>query len=180
MAENLKTTRYSNGDTIRTTPPTPEIMIEELPNYQCAYDCDESNAKIYGRLYSWYVVIDSRNICPAGWHVPYEYELDELRTYLGGTDDFGGKLKEAGTSHWLSPNYGATNFFGFTALPGGYLNFDAEFTGILTEGRWWLGANEMSGANGAISWYISYNRNLVFVTWQDRGCGLSVRCLKNN
>ena len=69
---------------------------------------------------------DSRKICPKGWHVPTYGEWTALEDYIGA-GAAGGALKEAGTSHWLSPNTGATNITGFTALPGGYRSSNGEF-----------------------------------------------------
>ena len=75
MTENLRTTRYSNGDSIGTT--TLDISGESTPKYQWAYDGNESNVATYGRLYTWYAVTDSRNVCPVGWHVPSDAEWTE-------------------------------------------------------------------------------------------------------
>ena len=75
MAENLRTTRYRNGDAVGTTnAATLDIGSESAPKYQWAYAGDENNAAAYGRLYTWYAVTDDRNICPAGWHVPGDDE----------------------------------------------------------------------------------------------------------
>jgi len=104
MAENLKVTHYRNGDGI---------------NYS-DYDNEYSNSEIYGRLYSWNVVNDDRGVCPDGFHVPSDAEYTVLTDYLGGELVAGGKMKEAGTEHWNSPNTGATNESGFTGFPGGY------------------------------------------------------------
>ena len=88
MAENLKTTRYRNGDLIgTTTPATLVIEGESAPKYQWAYDGNESNVATYGRLYTWYVATDSRNVCPIGWHVPTDAEwtvLTEFTALPGG------------------------------------------------------------------------------------------------
>src|SRR4029078_12512714 len=114
MVENLKTTKYRNGDLIGTTiPATLDISSESTPKYQWAYKGEESNVATYGRLYTWYAVADSRNVCPTGWHVPSDAEWTTLTTYLGGESVAGGKLKENGTVHWESPNTGATNESGF-------------------------------------------------------------------
>lgn len=79
MAENLKTTRYCNGDLIgTTTPATLDIESESAPEYQWAYDGNESNVTTYGRIYTWYVANDSRNVCPAGWHIPSDAEWTDL------------------------------------------------------------------------------------------------------
>jgi uncharacterized protein (TIGR02145 family) len=91
----------------------------------------DSNKVTYGLLYTWYAVDDSRTIAPKGWHVPTDEEWKELEMYLGmsqseaddtywrGTDE-GGKLKATGTEYWNSPNEGANNESGYSALPGGF------------------------------------------------------------
>ena len=106
MKENLKVTKYRNGDAIGiTTPATLDIWGETSPRYQWAYDGNESNVATYGRLYTWYAVTDSRGVCPTGWHVPTDSEWTTLTDYLGGESVAGGKMKEAGTTHWNSPQY---------------------------------------------------------------------------
>ena len=147
MKEDLKTTRYSNGDSIRTTTPaTLDITNEPTPIYQWAYDGDESNVEIYGRLYTWYAAIDDRNICTTGWHVPTDTDWSTLITYLVGVSVTGGKLKETGITHWKSPNNGATNESGFTALPGGYRYGSGTFFDIGSTGNWWS-STEVSSDN---------------------------------
>src|SRR5664280_101094 len=121
-ASNLRTTKFSNGDPIPTTAsPTTDISGATAPIYQWP-DMDPSLLDIsatYGRVYTWYVASDSRNVCPTGFHVPLSSDLDALTTFLGGPTLAGGPLKEAGTAHWTSPNNNATDLYGFTALPGG-------------------------------------------------------------
>jgi uncharacterized protein (TIGR02145 family) len=136
MVEDMKTTRYRNGDPIGTTnPDTMDISSESTPKYQWAYNGDESNAATYGRLYTWYAATDKRNIAPVGWHVPTNAEWDSLTSFLGGKIAAQAKLKEAGTIHWNSPNDG-TNESGFTALPGGN-HWGNKFLGIGLFTHWW-------------------------------------------
>ncbi len=129
LGENLKVTHYRNGETVPNV--TDNLAWADLSTGAwCVYLNDANYADSYGCLYNWYAVNDSRNLAPAGWHVPTDAEWKELEMYLGmtqsaadgagwrGTDE-GGKLKETGTSLWLSPNTGATNESGFSALPGG-------------------------------------------------------------
>jgi uncharacterized protein (TIGR02145 family) len=178
MAENLKTTRYQNGDLIGTTTSVDlDITNENSPKYQWAYGGNESNVSTYGRLYTWYGVIDSRNVCPTGWHVPTDAEWTSLTTYLGGEGAAGGKLKETATTHWLTPNTDATNETNFTALPGGYRNQNGEFSGIGNYGYWWSSTENttiaawnrsMSYGSSSVSRNASFERN-----------GISVRCVKN-
>ena len=179
MAENLKTTKYLNGDSIGTTiPATLGINGESTPKYQWAYGGNESNVATYGRLYTWYAVTDSRNVCPTGWHVPTNVELTTLTTYLGGDSIAGIKLKETGSTHWISPNTGATNESGFTALPGGYRGYEGSsyFTGYA--GYWWS-ATESDATN---AWYhgLYYNGIYEHNLSNSKKVGFSVRCIKGN
>jgi uncharacterized protein (TIGR02145 family) len=117
LIENLKVTHYSNGDIIPDV--TSGSTWDSLTTgAYCAYYNDNDNATIYGNLYNGYVVLDNRGVCPIGWHVPNSTEFNELQTNIGGIGN-GGKLKEMGFAHWISPNTGATNETGFTALPSG-------------------------------------------------------------
>ncbi len=118
-----------------------------------AYNNDQNNVATYGYLYTWEA---AKTVCPAGWHLPTDAEWTTLTDYLynfstlGGEDVAGGKMKEAGTTHWASPNTGATNSSGFTALPAGgssdgtigYLGADAHFwsaTEYSAAGAWGRG-----------------------------------------
>jgi uncharacterized protein (TIGR02145 family) len=180
MAENLKTSKYRNGDLIGTTiPATLHITGENSPGYQWAYDGDEANVPAYGRLYTWWAVTDRRKICPAGWHVPSDAEWTTLTTFLGGDSVAGGKLREAGTTHWATPNNGATNETGFTALPGGY-KYTGPFYGKGSEGDWW--SSTETEPSYACSRLLSSNndRNIVRIPNDWEGYGFSVRCLRDN
>jgi uncharacterized protein (TIGR02145 family) len=137
MSENLKTLHYQNGDQIATTSPInlnvawDTLNTSNPPRYQWPPNGDESNVAVYGRLYTYYVVTDPRKVCPTGWHVPSKTEWDVLIDYLGGIYSVGGKLKEAGLTHWIAPNSGATNSSGMTLLPNGNRHPEglfAEFT----------------------------------------------------
>ena len=138
MAEDLKTTKYRNGDPIgTTTPATLDVSGESTPSYQWPVDGDEGNVATYGRLYTWFTVTDARNICPTGWHVPADVEWETLKTNIGGELVAGGKLKEAGTTHWQTPNTGATNETGFKALPNGYRNLNGVFVSLQISSYHW-------------------------------------------
>ena len=179
MAENLKTTKYRNGDQIATTS-SPGLNIKKeasASKYQWAYKGDEKNVTTYGRLYTWYAVTDSRAICPAGWHIPAETDWQTLTDFLASDNIAGGKMKETGTAHWNEPNKGATNESGFLALPGGYRNFDVSFDGIGMASYWWS-ATENFNTNGwsrVINWISS---NLSKNT-ENKAYGFSVRCIKD-
>ena len=122
MAENLKTTKFNDG--------TPIPMVKEndawanltTPAFSWYNNDSIDNKRNYGALYNWYTV-STNKLCPVGWHVPTEAEWATITAYLGEVGLAGGKLKDAGTVHWRTPNTGATNESGFTALPGGYRSF---------------------------------------------------------
>jgi uncharacterized protein (TIGR02145 family) len=177
MAENLKTTKYQNGDLIGTTTlPNSDISGESSPKYQWPSGGNESNVGTYGRYYTWYAVIDSRNICPAGWHVPNNVEFSTLMSNLGGDDIAGKKLKETGTTHWFSPNTDATNESGFTALPGGYRGYEGSYNFIGYTGYFWSTA-EFDTNN---AWYrgVYYNGAYDHNLSNSKKVGFAVRCIK--
>lgn len=123
LVENLKTTRYRNGDPIGNVTDG-DLWRNLISDAYCDYNNDSSNAETYGRLYNWFAVDDDRGIAPAGWHVATNEEWITLSTYLAGGDylkgsrESGDQLKESGTLHWANGNTG-NNKSGFTALPGG-------------------------------------------------------------
>jgi uncharacterized protein (TIGR02145 family) len=100
-----------------------------------------------------------------------------LTTYLGGEAVAGGKLKETGTNHWVSPNTGATNEMGFTALPGGYRQYYGTFYAIGYGSIWWSATD--STATNALYRYVDYNTSSTFRLDYAKHCGLSVRCVKD-
>ena len=120
---------------------------------------------------------DSRNICPAGWHVPTDEEWTTLTEYLGGVDVAGGKLKETGTTHWRNPNTGATNESGFTALPGGYRYFYGSFDSFGVAGYWWS-STQFSAASAWCRYMNSYDAGIERYHY-GLNYGFSVRCVKN-
>ena len=174
MKENLKVTKYRNGDAIPTT--TGSISNDSSSKYQWAYNDNESNATIYGRLYTWYAVTDTRGVCPTGWHVPTDAEWTTLKDYLGGESVAGGKLKEAGTTHWSSPNTSADNSSGWTGLPGGGRDPNGSFDGIGRYGNWWS-ATEYDAAR---AWRHLLYYDLGGGAYPDgnsENYGISVRCV---
>lgn len=144
-----------------------------------AYDGDESNAAIYGRLYTWYAVTDSRSVCPTGWHVPTDAEWHTLINYSGGANA-GDNLRETGVKHWLSPNTGATNETGFTALPSG-MRYNDGTNGIFKEfggyGNWWSTTeHNLTDADG---FGTGYTFDDVYSFLQSKYNAYAVRCLKD-
>lgn len=184
MKENLKTTHYSNGDFIpkKTMPlssyPYPSVWY--TGGARCYYNYDSvSFASIYGPLYNWLAVIDSRNICPLNWHVPTAEDWGILSNTFGGYNFAGGALKEIGTSHWNNPNLGATNESDFTALPGGCRSGqDAAYYDMGNQAYFWTSTIECE-SSARFAHLYTYNTTLEFPSY-GTGPGFSVRCVMNS
>jgi uncharacterized protein (TIGR02145 family) len=176
MAENLKVTHYRNGDAIPNVTDNSEWAGLSTGAY-CAYNKDNGNISTYGLLYNWYSVDASRNIAPAGWHVPTDIEWQTLVDYLGGSSVAGGKLKETGTSHWNSPNTGATNESGFTALPGGYRNYSGAFHSMFNYASFW--ASTGNGSDNAWHRHLSYYHSDVSRSSYNKPYGFSIRLVRD-
>ena len=181
MAENLRTTKYRNGDAI------PSVSDMSAWNSlstgaQCTYENTDVLDLIatYGRLYNWYAVSDSRNIAPTGWHVPTDAEWATLINALGGYATAGASLKEAGTSHWSTPSAG-TNASGFTALPGGFRSVSGE--GFLKRsfyGVWWSATSYVYDDSYAIDHILDNESNEVVRGEEGfKRDGFSVRLIKD-
>jgi uncharacterized protein (TIGR02145 family) len=162
MAENLKTTRYNNGDLIYTG--------------QMAYHRDESNVPVYGRLYTWHAVSDSRNVCPSEWHIPGDAEWDTLAAFLGGPELAGGKMKTTGVGRWWPENAGATDESGFSGLPGGYYS-DWDFLFMGSAGYWW--SSTETDLSDASFRGLSYSDGNLHRYRDKKSFALSIRCLKD-
>jgi uncharacterized protein (TIGR02145 family) len=179
MAENLRTTKYRNGDVI------PEVTInaswKDLTsgaycNYENTTDLDKIATQ--GRLYNWFAVSDVRNLAPKGWHVATDAEWTTLATFLGGATIAGGKVKETGTTHWNTPNAGATNSSGFTALPSGRREYsDGTFLNMGYNGFWWTS----SPYNPDYSWYRQMRYDVATIEPANfhKQYGFAVRCVKD-
>jgi uncharacterized protein (TIGR02145 family) len=128
----------------------------------------------YGALCNWYAV-NTGKLCPKGWHVPSDAEWTILTTFLGGEKVAGGKMKEAGTSHWQTPNIVADNSSGFSGLPGGYRYSSGTFYTIGNYGSWW-GSTQYS-TSGAWDRYLFYTNGYASRDTYDMVDGFSVRCL---
>jgi uncharacterized protein (TIGR02145 family) len=134
-----------------------------------------TNYETYGVLYNWTAAM-SEDICPSGWHIPSDGEFTQLTSFLGGSSVAGGKMKEAGYDHWLTPNTGATNSSGFTGLPGGYL-YPGYFFFEGERGILW--SSSETGFPNSWSREIDYDMGDVFPHASNRYLGFSARCLQD-
>lgn len=180
MAENLRVTKYRNGDPIPNVTDNTAWTTLTTGAY-CSYGntANKDDIASYGRLYNWYAASDSRNIAPLGWHVFTDAEWTTLTTYLGGEDVVGGKMKEAGTTHWwTSPNTGATNESGFTALPSSFRDgTNGTFNYLGYVGYWW--SSTADGATNAWSRCMSYDNARCDRDNVIKQSGIAVRLIKD-
>ncbi len=173
LMQNLKTTHYKNGT------PIPNVTNNTTwagltTGAYCDYDNTPANSATYGRIYNWYAV-NTGNLCPTGWHVPTDAEWTTLTNYLGGASIAGGKLKA--TTLWNSPNTGATNSSGFSALPGGDRYDDGTYGGIGDYGLWWSSTED--GTTYAWGRGLYYDLSGASRGTTSKTYGFSVRCLRD-
>lgn len=177
MVHNLDVVTYRNGDPIPLVTDSVD-WISSTDGAYCNYNNDESLGGEYGRLYNWHAVNDSRKLAPEGWHIPTNAEWQKLINYLGGVDEAGGKLKEAGLEHWLSPNTEGTNSSGFTALPGGFRSeTDGTFSSMGGQGFWWLSSE--SANDRAHTALLSTITAKAYSNDNAKVLGAYVRCIKD-
>ena len=177
MAENLKTFKYSNGDIIPNV--TDNFAWSQFSNgAYCLYNNLTANDQVYGRLYNWYAVDDPRNICPAGWHVPSEFEWDLLATFLGGESVAGGKMKS--TINWESPNTEATNSSGFSAVAAGRrINSSGAFSSLGLNAGFWSSTDVSFDINAAEARGLGNSYGFISAGHSHKKIGNSVRCVKD-
>ena len=169
MTTNLNLDRYANGRAI------PNIIDKNAwhglsTGACCDYEDIIGNSAVYGKLYNYYAVIDGNGLAPKGWRIPNDKDWQILSDYLEGDYVSGGKLKEAGSTHWQTPNTGATNEVGFFALPGGYRTYYGYYGNIGLVGCWWSSSGKVRQIDYATAKFSN------IITFQ--GNGVSVRCIK--
>jgi uncharacterized protein (TIGR02145 family) len=186
FADNLATDQYRNGDPIPTG-----LSYTTWQNTTAGafaiYNNDLANDVTYGKLYNWYTTVDSRGLCPTGWHVPTDCEWMYLEGALGmtvaqqelantwrGTTE--GEAMKA-TTNWISPNTGATNSSGFTAFPGGARSDYGSYFDVGLYGNWWSSTEDDS--NNAWLRSLNYSSSGVVRYSTNKPYGFSVRCVRD-
>ena len=180
LLENLKTTRFRNGDLI------PQITDSaQWNNRTAAAVCDYYNIAEYGnsegRLYNWYAAVDERNICPVGYHIPSAEELNTLVNFLGGSAIAGDKLKNTGTVYWSAPNTGATNQSGFTANAIG-VRHAGNFIHRLLLGCYWSTTMNPNPTMSNYAYYLHLQNGISSADvspFFEKQMGLAIRCIKD-
>ncbi|WP_396157800.1 fibrobacter succinogenes major paralogous domain-containing protein [Flavobacterium sp.] len=175
---NLNVSKYKNGDVIPQVT-NPSAWANLTTGAWCYYNNDSSNGAVYGKLYNWYAVVDPRGLAPLGYHIPTDNEWTTLTTCLGGLSVAGGKMKATGTSLWLSPNTGASNSCGFTAIPGGYRFSNGTLFDLIGHFGGWWSSTGYTGTNMAWPRSVYYNDDKIFRSSSYKADGYSIRCLKD-
>jgi uncharacterized protein (TIGR02145 family) len=180
MAENLNTSRYRNGDLIPTN-----LQFSQWQSTNAGawayYDDSDSISCPYGKLYNGYACIDSRNLCPIGWHIPTDGEWTILSNFLGGESVAGGKLKTIGVQSdssglWIPWNIGATNSSGFSGEAGGVRDGNS-YTYLMQLGYYWSSGSSTS--SNLWSRTITFQSSAFIRTSEYKMFGFSVRCLRD-
>jgi uncharacterized protein (TIGR02145 family) len=188
MAENLKVTRYNNGDSILNL-----ISAGDWENSSSGSVCSYGNygytTNVYGRLYNWYAIEDSRKIAPKGWHIPSDSEWKELEINLGMNQSeanengyrgigIGGKLKSDGIQ-WVSPNAGATDSVDFSALGSGLRMPNGSFAALLFSGLFWSSSESELDNSKAIFRELDNDTSAINRFAEYKQYGFSIRCVKD-
>lgn len=180
LLENLKTTRFRNGD------PIPDITDGVQWNSRtaaavCSYNNIAEYGNTEGRLYNWYAAVDERNICPVGYHIPSAEELATLVNFLGGSGVAGDKLKNTGTTYWTAPNTGSTNESGFTANAIG-VRHSGDFMHRLQLGCYWGATASPNPAMSNYAYYLHLQNGIStadVAPFFEKQTGLAIRCIKD-
>jgi uncharacterized protein (TIGR02145 family) len=174
QAKNLDVAFYRNGDPIPQVS-DPGAWAALTTGAWCYYNNDSTLGNKYGKLYNWYAVNDPRGLAPQGWHVPSDAEWITLDATLGSSA--GGKMKEAGTLNWISPNTGGNNNSGWAGLPGGERNYVGSFNSVGNTGVWWSATEP----NSTDAWLraLLHNGGYIFRSVFNKQAGFSVRCLRD-
>ena len=200
--ENLNVSKYTDG-TIIPQVTDPIAWANLTTGAWCFYNNDPANGAIYGKLYNWYAVMgihdvasntnisQRKKLAPDGFHIPSDYEWGTLcqsldpnatRSFATQTQSSiaGGYLKETGTTHWLSPNTGASNGSSFTGLPGGYRDIPiGRFYNIGEAARFWSSSTYPGGNPDRILYSIYYYNAEITRSSNLSSVGHSVRCIKD-
>lgn len=188
MKKNLDVDHYRNGDSI-TELRNPEDWEKSSNGAWCNYNNDPSYGEIYGKLYNWFAVDDSRGLAPEGWHIPSDAEWKTLELYLGMTQieadgidwrgtNQGSKLKELGIINWDNQDSNASIDSAFAAILGGWRYTNGKFNRVGLNCLFWTS----SGGCSYQAWFrnLSYSNSNIYRKDSNIFSGLSVRCVKDN
>jgi uncharacterized protein (TIGR02145 family) len=189
MTEDLRVTHYRNGDDIERLKGVSAYEVVNAPKYYFVYDDLDQNSELFGNLYTWDAIADSRQIAPAGWHIPSHAEWQEIQKSQGMSDqqislvcddqnDMGGKLKHTESSYWNSPNAGASNSSGLGLKGGGFRSPKSTgFVNFKKVGAYW----SSTSFNSDDAWYrhLYNDKASLCSTHSSKKNGFALRCIKD-
>ncbi len=184
MAQNLRSTTYhQDGDSIAVA----KVYNSDLYS--------SVNDTIFGRLYSWYSTMklaesDDTNspvyandvvsgdyvqgVCPEGWAVPTNDELQNMITSASGIDN----VKSSNASTWLTGYEGAAPGSGFDAVGAGYYNYStSRYENLLGQTYYWT-STPCTSTYDAVTGKIIYSCSDSLQVESNKNMGYSVRCIK--
>ena len=188
FAENLATDKYVNGDNIPTGLTNTQWQNTTAGAY-AIYNNDMANDTIYGKLYNWYTTVDSRGVCPIGWHVPSDCEWMLLENNIGLSINNVELLGMRGVNEarvlkalniWSTNNSLNIDSFGFRALPSGNRGDNQTYSYFGVACYFWTSSSSVNQSNVAWDRILhDYNNSI----WRDEGAGrfygFSIRCVKD-
>jgi uncharacterized protein (TIGR02145 family) len=178
--ENLKTTRFNNGDKIQIIIDSNRWANTNQPAYSY-FNNDTLNKSIFGNLYNWYVVNDLRGVCPQGWRVPEDSDWTTLSINFGGPQNSGSELKSE-LNYWEN-NQKNSNISGFSALPSGHRNENGLYERMHSYCYFWS-KNEYQGDACVEGFSCAHECSLQDETsyflqdWGFKQRGMAIRCIK--
>ncbi len=189
-SENLNTNKFRNGEAIPQAKSKEEW--EDASNNGtpcwCYLNFNPANGKIYGKLYNWHAVNDSRGLAPEGWHIATAKDYADLLKHTNNANDLKSK------PHWKLKN--GTNKFGFSALPGYSLDLDLGYSGNYNYGadRWnffsasyqsdrvgfWTSTHNPLDFESSSTGFVIYDNDFFSIEENEfKGKGKYVRCVKD-
>lgn len=181
MAENLRTTKYRNGTAI-TNIIYDTIWCKDTIGAWCYYFNNEKTNKKLGKLYNWFAVINSNQICPTGWHVPSDEEWTILINYLdplanGNENIAGGKMMSTSVMPFSNQSVLNNNQSGFSGLMGGFRESAGYFSNANKRGYWWSSTDMHTCC--ACGRVMDHNFSVIEKACFSKREGWSVRCVKD-
>lgn len=192
MSENLKTTKFTNGNDIPTGYTNAEwlsLMNDATNTGTPAYASYPGAESTDGFLYNWFAVTDSRGICPEGWEVPDDDDWIELEVYAGMLDSIAKIIGWRHTNYEgeelksTTRSFGGTDIHGFNALPSGHREKDGgTFAAYDNDAYFWTNQQATGHSTAHLQgWRRVFRKNYTSINRSpiNKAAGQSIRCVKD-